>query len=100
MDMRKPTQINVVAQEENHSWDEPVEIDAIARGGPSGRGRGSSRGRGGPGGHKAVGSSKQAKTCFYNDKFGLGAFRCEGTPCPFADAQLASKPSGNGNAGR
>ena len=94
IDMKKPAQVNVVEEES-----ETGEIDAIGRGGFSARGRGQSRSRGG-GGHKPGGQSKQSKTCFYHDKYGLGAFRCKGNTCPFASAPLAAKPSGNATAGR
>ena len=39
------------------------------------------------------------KTCFYHDRHGPAAFRCDGEPCPWATTPLAKKP-GNGTAGR
>ena len=42
----------------------------------------------------------QKGTCFYHEKYGPKAFKCEGGGCVWSDAPLASAPSGNGPAGR
>ena len=80
--------------------DEPeAEIDAIGfrgRGGPSrGRGRGSSVSR-------QPGQTTKAKACYFHDKHGPAAFKCEGNGCMWASVPLAANPnrSGNGPAGR
>ena len=98
LDMAKSGQVNMVSE---YQTEDVPEIDAVGRG--SGfRGRGSqARGhqpRGQPA--RSTGASKPpSKTCFYHDRHGLSAFRCEGSPCPFASAPLASRP-GNSTAGR
>ena len=105
MDMKKPSQVNMVAETPGQEFQghfpqgEVPEIDAIGRGYGAARGRGASRGRG-QGAPKPPGPGKAAKTCFYHDRHGLGAFKCEGSPCPFSTAPLAAKPSGNATAGR
>ena len=42
----------------------------------------------------------QKGTCFYHEKHGPGAFKCEGGGCVWANTPLAAKPAGNGPAGR
>ena len=46
--------------------------------------------------------TKEGKSgaCFYHDKFGPKAFKCEGSGCVWENTPLAPKPSGNGTAGR
>ena len=46
--------------------------------------------------------AKEAKAgaCFYHDKFGPKAFKCEGGGCVWESTPLAPKPAGNGTAGR
>ena len=39
-------------------------------------------------------------SCFYHDKHGPAAFKCEGNGCVWSGTRLAPKPSGNGKAGR
>ena len=93
---KKPGEVNSV-QVDQDLVEETGHIDAIQRGGTS-RGRGQAKpGRGGPGGHKSGGSAAP-KTCFFHDRHGLAAFKCNGPPCPFASAPLAK--SGNATAGR
>ena len=98
MDMRKAPHVNAIAEDQGQVPYEIPEVDAIGRGQPTSRGRGSSRGRPNAGGQKPPGS--KPKTCFYHDRHGLSAFRCDGSPCPFANAPLANRPSGNATAGR
>ena len=95
---RKPTEVNSV-QEGQALEDSAGQIDAISQG--HGRGRGQSgRGRGQAGGQKSTGpAGSSGKTCFFHDRHGLGAFKCNGPPCPFATAPLAPR-SGNATAGR
>ena len=68
------------------------EIDAVfkgpAKGGKGGKGRGQPSTKSGAG-----------KTCFFHDRHGPAAFKCDGTPCPFASLPLAAR-LGNANAGR
>ena len=72
-------------------------VEAVSQG----RGRGQpGRGRGQAGVQKTSGPSGSSKTCFFHDRHGLGAFKCNGPPCPFATAPLATRPSGNATAGR
>ena len=89
---KKPGKINLVQTEDYH--EEVGQVDTIARG-PCGRGQGKA-GRGQPGGQKPVAGA--TKTCFFHDRHGLAAFKCNGPPCPFATAPLA-KQSGNATAG-
>ena len=42
----------------------------------------------------------QKGTCFYHDKHGPQAFKCEGGGCVWSHIPLAAAPSGNGTAGR
>ena len=89
--------VNAIATEIIEDWDEdqPAEVNAV--------GRGYSRGRGGPGRGASRGGQGQktggkGKTCFFHDRHGLAAFKCDGAPCPFASAPLAK--AGNSTAGR
>ena len=100
MDMKKPSQVNAILHGDGQDEEEIPEVDAINRGQATGRGRGTSRGRNTPGGGQKPAAASKSKTCFYHDRHGLSAFRCEGSPCPFATAPLASKPAGNATAGR
>ena len=86
--------IHEVIQEEGQV---DVEVNAIGRGGFS-RGRGGGARGNGRGGQQKPLVGGKGKTCFYHDKHGLGAFKCDGPPCPFVSAPLAK--SGNGTAGR
>ena len=93
---RAPKSVNAVSMDVHEEiQDEFPEVCAVDRGGAS-RGRGGGQ-RGGPsrGGQK---SSGKGKTCFFHDRHGLAAFKCDGPPCPFASAPLAK--AGNGTAGR
>ena len=90
---KKPSEINSVQTEESHN--EVGHVDAIARG-PRGRGQGKAN-RGQPGGQRPTSAS--SKTCFFHDRHGLAAFKCNGPLCPFATAPLA-KQLGNATAGR
>ena len=90
---KKPGEVNVVVQE---VFEDTVQVDAIGQG----RGRGQAgRGRAQAAGQKPGGVVGAGKTCFFHDRHGLGAFKCNGPPCPFASAPLA-KQSGNATAGR
>ena len=73
-----------------------TEVNAVGRGGTRGRGV-STAGRGTGRGPKPLSGGK-GKTCFYHDKHGLAAFKCDGAPCPFVTAPLAK--AGNATAGR
>ena len=42
----------------------------------------------------------QKGACFYHDKHGPQAFKCEGGGCVWSHIPLAAAPSGNGPAGR
>ena len=95
MDMKHAASVNLVSQSDSHD-EEVHEVDAIRGNSFPARGRGTSRGRGGA--KPAV--SQQGKTCFYHDRHGPSAFRCDGPPCPFTNTPLASRPSGNATAGR
>ena len=94
MEMKSPSaSINVVQEE--RVVEDYQEIDAVYRGAP--RGRGSSRG--GRGGYQKTSETQpKSKTCFYHDRHGPAAFKCNGAPCPFSNLPLAKK-TGNGNAG-
>ena len=95
LDMRAASQVNLV--QESQAEIEVPEVDAVFRGrggrGTSGRGRGSGQQR------SQGAAAKSGKTCFYHDKFGTEAFKCEGSPCPFVNLPLAKK-AGNATAGR
>ena len=95
-----PQAVNAIVTELQDEFDEEdtsqgFEVNAVGRGGGA-RDRGrqaAGRGRGQPGQKAGKG-----KTCFYHDKHGLGAFKCDGAPCPFSSAPLAK--AGNATAGR
>ena len=89
---KRPGEVNAVQTSEVQ--EDFGHVDAISRG-PKGRGS-TKAGRGGPGGQKPP---AQYKTCFFHDRHGLDAFKCNGPPCPFSTAPLA-KQSGNATAGR
>ena len=97
-----PRSINAVSMDIHEEIvDEQPEVCAIDRGGFS-RGHGGGNrgggGRGGHGGQQKTLTGGKGKTCFYHDKHGLGAFKCDGPPCPFVSAPLAK--AGNGTVGR
>ena len=92
---KRPGDVFAVQAEET-GQDFTDQVDAISRG-P--RGRGQAKASRGQPGHKPTGSS-ESRTCFFHDRHGPAAFKCNGPPCPFASAPLASKPSGNATAGR
>ena len=96
---KAPKSINAVSMDiYKEISGEPPEVCAMEHGGASrGRGGGHSEG-GGCGGQQKPLTGGKGKTCFYHDKHGLGAFKCDGPPCPFVSAPLAK--SGNGAAGR
>ena len=88
---KRPGDVNEITDDGEYD-----QIEAISRGGAA-RGRGQAKsGRGQPGGQKP---SAGNKTCFFHDRHGLAAFKCNGPPCPFATAPLA-KQAGNATAGR
>ena len=95
MEMKSPSgSINAVQEDRA---EEVAEIDAVYRGATRGRG-GARGGRGGQ--HRpAESQAAKSKTCFYHDRHGPAAFKCDGAPCPFSSLPLAPKKSGNGNAG-
>ena len=93
--------VNAIVTEIQDEFDEEdaqAGIFAMGRGGANrGRGgRGAGRGFPSQGSQKPVGG--KGKTCFYHDKHGLGAYKCDGAPCPFVTAPLAK--AGNATAGR
>ena len=91
IDMKSP-HVNAIQEEE------VPEVDAVFKGGA--RGRGSNRpGRGQGHSKPQASSAKAGKTCFYHDRHGTLAFKCEGAPCPFINLPLA-KQAGNATAGR
>ena len=90
---KRPGDVNEIWEDEGES----DQVNHISRGGQRG-GRGQAKpGRGHPGAQKSAGPSN--KTCFFHERHGLEAFKCNGPPCPFATAPLA-KRSGNATAGR
>ena len=93
MKAKKKT-VNVIKETETEG-----EIDAVgARGGRFG-----SRGRGQRGSTRPASSGEQRGrgSCFYHDKHGPAAFKCEGNGCVWASQPLAANPrSGNATAGR
>ena len=96
---KTPRSVNAVSMDIHEEiFEDQPEVCAIDRGGFS-RGRvGGQRGGRGRGGQQKTLTGGKGKTCFYHDKHGLGAFKCDGPPCPFVSAPLAK--SGNGTAGR
>lgn len=89
--------VNNVAEEEA---DDDLEVDAVKF--PSknqGRqARFSDKPRGGQAGGQA--RPKTGGSCFYHEKHGPKAFKCEGNGCVWSSTPLAARPSGNGPAGR
>ena len=84
---KRPGEINAVVNEPVQ--EDAAQVDAISKG-PNRASRGQPK----PGGQRSTG-----KTCFFHERFGPEAFKCNGAPCPFANAPLA-KRSGNATAGR
>ena len=74
---------------------EECEVDAVARTKPAG-----TKPKLGKTGGKTRLAPGQKGTCFYHDKHGPGAFKCEGGGCVWAHIPLAAPPAGNGSAGR
>ena len=100
-----PQAVNAMVTELQDEFDEEdaphgvTEINAMGRGGYTrGRGGAASRGAGRGGPATKPQSGGKGKTCFYHDKHGLAAFKCDGALCPFVTAPLAK--SGNATAGR
>ena len=85
----------IVSQVEDRSEQEG-EVEAVA---PRTKSTFSSKGRGGQA--KAPGKPKSKGTCFYHEKHGPAAFKCEGNGCVWSHIPLANRPpSGNDSAGR
>ena len=82
---KKPGEVHAVQTDDGQ--EDAFHVDAISRG---------PKGRGGPSKSKP---STANKTCFFHERHGLQAFKCNGAPCPFATAPLAPRP-GNATAGR
>ena len=76
--------------------EESGEIDAVGK--FTGKGRQTSSS--GKSGQKTRLAPGQKGTCFYHEKHGPKAFKCEGGGCVWAHTPLAAAPSGNGPAGR
>ena len=73
---------------------EPGEVDAIAGKAKGGRQPPSSKNS------KTHLAPGQKGACFYHDKYGPKAFKCEGGGCVWSDTPLAAAPAGNAPAGR
>ena len=82
--------INVIAGKQ---FSEGGEIDAI--GSKQGRFAGTKPARGQ--GSRPGGQNRQKGLCFYHDKHGPVAFKCEGNRCAWASTPLAPKPARSGN---
>ena len=67
------------------------EVDSVQRGrGPPKR----------PTGQAKSSGKNKGNSCFYHEKHGPKAFKCDGGGCVWANTPLAPAPSGNGPAGR
>ena len=92
MKAKKKT-VNVIS----HDRDEDGEIDYVgSRGGRGGQARG--RARGSSTTRPAPGASRGRGSCFFHDKHGPAAFKCEGNGCVWASTPLAVNPARSGNA--
>ena len=92
---KQQSAINKVETKDEARSDEMGEVDAVGK--FSGKGRQATSSKAG---NKTRLAPGQKGTCFYHEKHGPKAFKCEGGGCVWAHIPLAAAPSGNGNAGR